>query len=86
MSKSLQSAYLNSENDAVYSPKSRSVFIDVINGDHGFSPAVYSTFEDGWMKPLNDELQKMWKGQSYSITANTQKEMQRILDDYKNLY
>lgn len=86
MSKSLQSAYLNSENDAVYSPKSRSVFIDVINGDHGFRPAVYSTFEDGWMKPLNDELQKMWKGQSYSITANTQKEMQRILDDYKNLY
>lgn len=87
MNVKLQNDYLKDENDELYSPKTRSVFIDIIKGTtHSFRPAEYSTYSDGWLKPLNDELGKMYKGQSYTINASVQINMQQLLDQYKNLY
>ncbi len=84
MHKDIVSAYLNSDNDAQYSPATRSVFIDVISGTHGFRPTEYYTFQAGWQKPLSDELQKMWKGTISSVgdLAAIQNQMQGILEDY----
>lgn len=87
MNVKLQNDYLNPENDDKYSPKTRSVFIDVIKGTtHSFRPAEYYTYGDGWLKPFNDELAKMWTNKSYAINDTLQKDMQRLLDDYKNMY
>ena len=52
--------YRSPENDSVYSPKTRGVFLDVISGEHGFSPAQYSTFDDVWLGELDTQLEIMW--------------------------
>lgn len=53
--------YKDSTNDDQYSPKSRSVYIDVVSGDHGFYPAEYSTYNDTWKLDLDNALETMWK-------------------------
>ena len=82
----LTSDYLSADNDAQYKPSTRSIFIDVISEEHGFRPAQYFTFKDGWQKPLSDQLQLMWKHQNYTINASTQSSMQEILNSYDGQY
>lgn len=65
--KSRINEYLKPENDDQYSPSTRSVFIDVINGEHGFVPVKYSTGDTGWLDLLDTALDSMYK--SY-ITSN----------------
>ncbi len=48
------------EQDDVYSPANRWVFINVINGDNGEFPAKYSTYDSKWLGPLDDALAEIW--------------------------
>ncbi len=68
--KSLSDAYVNPENDDQYSPSTRSVFIDVISGEHGFIPVKYSTYDSNWMSAFTNKLDAMYK---VLVTSNGSK-------------
>ncbi len=90
--KSWEEDYKNPENDTMYSPASRGVFLDVISGKHGFFPAEYSTYDQVWIDQFNTPLEVMWnegKGKAlakYNATnwADTQTTMQQQYDLTKN--
>ncbi len=90
--KSWEEDYKSSENDSVYSPASRGVYLDVISGKHGFFPAEYSTYDSVWIDQFNTPLEVMWnegKGKAlakYNSTdwAATQSTMQQYYDRTKN--
>lgn len=87
-----ESDYTSPENDSIYSPKTRSVFIDVISGRHGFLPAKYSTYDSLWISKLDDALADMYKAGKSGVQAQyektdwskVQKEMQDQYDVSKN--
>lgn len=89
---SWEADYTNPENDNIYSPKTRSVFLDVISGRHGFLPAKYSTYDDLWISKLDDALGEMYKAgksgveKQYNDTdwAKVEKDMQDQYDVSKN--
>ena len=69
--KSWAKDYIDPENDSKYSPSTRSVYIDVISGEHGFFPAKYSTPNEDWLSPItvkDCELEKMWKARTNAKT------------------
>ena len=92
---SVQEDYKNPENDGIYSPDSRGIFLDVISGDHGFLPATYSTYNSAWLEELSKALEVMWlKGKGYALSyynsalsdgtwAKVQRDMQAKYDDNK---
>lgn len=82
----MRGEYVDPANDGKYSPKSRSVFVDVISGTHGFRPAKYYTYEETWLLPLTTQLEHMQKHESYTINGNLQAQMQEELDLYKAMY
>lgn len=69
--KSLKDSYVDPENDynstdkTGFTPKSRSVYINVIDHSHGFYPAKYSTYNATWLEPLDTALNSMW---NYHVT------------------
>ncbi len=66
--KNVKDDYLNAENDEIYSPKTRNVFIDVISGEHGFYPAKYSTFDAVWLDELTTQLSVMYNKGSGAVS------------------
>lgn len=84
--------YKNPENDSIYSPKTRGIFLDVISGEHGFFPAKYSTFDKLWLDTLDTALTVMWKKgkggakNEFNTTnwAKVQSDMQARYDLSKN--
>lgn len=63
-------SYLDPLKDGTYSPASRSVYLDVISGDHGFFPAKYSTYDSVWMDELNTALENIWGNDTNHAGAN----------------
>lgn len=84
--------YLNPENDGIYHPATRKYWMDVIDGSHGFTPAVYSTYNDAWLAELTDNLafcysdpSKFESNKIAGITLQTiQDAMQSMYDRYKD--
>lgn len=89
---SWEADYINPENDSMYSPKTRSVFMDVISGRHGFLSVKYATYDNLWLDKLDQALAEMYKaGKSgveakYTSTdwADVQKQMQDQYNVSKN--
>lgn len=90
LNKDLAQTYVDPSYDEVYSPSTRSVFIDVISGEHGFFPVEYSTYNSAWLDVLDSALELMWTAQdpeSYYASANwseTQSSMQAQYNEIKD--
>lgn len=78
--------YIDSKNDNIYSPSTRSIFMDVISGEHGFFPAKYSTYNTDWLDPLDIELDKMYKEGNNADKYLTQTKLEKIQSDMQSQY
>lgn len=90
--KSVKNDYLDPDQNNVYKPASRGVYLDVVSGEHGVFPAKYSTYDAVWLDKLSTALEVVWNegaGKAkakYQSTdwAKIQKDMQAQYDNSKN--
>lgn len=93
--KAWRTDYEDHANDGQYAPASRSVFMDVISGEHGFFPATYSTFNSDWLNYLtrkDGEIDLILRAGTGAVAkfnettwTDVRNTMQQRYDDVKNL-
>lgn len=88
-----EQAYVSEDYDDVYSPKSRSVYIDVISGRNGKFSAEYSTYDLLWMEPLDNYISTIFASEPNTVEgkildaagyAKLQSDMQTLLNENKD--
>lgn len=80
ITKSVANAYVTTAMDESYSPATRSIYIDVISGEHGFTPVKYMTASNLWLKTLDNELGLMYKAKTLGSADSSLKYYQEVMN------
>lgn len=80
-------SYREPENNVIYSPESRGVFLDVISGEHGAFPASYYTYSGAWLTALDDALDDLQRaGKGYALAQFRSTDWAAVLNEMQAAY